>query len=151
MYNEFMLKKNWKRRKSREKITFQKILSISLMLFFVAFMSYHLFLAVNIASERLQVLEIAQTDVEELRIRNLELILEKSEVVSDEYIEKEARDKLRYSAEDEILFVIPEDVLNSEWLSQELDKAKGLSEKDEDKTPEEIFQIWLDFLFLNNV
>jgi len=146
-----MLKKNWKRRKSREKITFQKILSISLMLFFVAFMSYHLFLAVNIASERLQVLEIAQTDVEELRIRNLELILEKSEVVSDEYIEKEARDKLRYSAEDEILFVIPEDVLNSEWLSQELDKAKGLSEKDEDKTPEEIFQIWLDFLFLNNV
>lgn len=151
MYNEFMLKKNWKRRKSKEKITFQKILSISLMLFFVAFMSYHLFLAVNIASERLQVLEIAQTDVEELRIRNLELILEKSEVVSDEYIEKEARDKLRYSAEDEILFVIPEDVLNSEWLSQELDKAKGLSEKDEDKTPEEIFQIWLDFLFLNNV
>ncbi len=146
-----MLKKNWKRRKSKEKITFQKILSISLMLFFVAFMSYHLFLAVNIASERLQVLEIAQTDVEELRIRNLELILEKSEVVSDEYIEKEARDKLRYSAEDEILFVIPEDVLNSEWLSQELDKAKGLSEKDEDKTPEEIFQIWLDFLFLNNV
>jgi cell division protein FtsB len=46
-----------------------------------------------------RILEIAQEDVEELRMKNLELVLEKSEIVSMEYIEKEARDKLRYSGE----------------------------------------------------
>lgn len=121
------------------------------MLSFTAFMAYHLFLAVNIANEKLQILQVAQKDVAELRIRNLQLVLEKGEVVSMEYIEKEARDKLRYSAEGEVLFVIPEDLVNSEWIEQELELAKGRSKQDEEKSPEEIFQIWIDFLFSNGV
>ena len=151
VYNEFMFQKNGRRRKFKEKTNLKKMLFIFLMLSFIAFMAYHLFLAINIANEKLQILEIAQRDVAELRIRNLELVLEKGEVVSMEYIEKEARDKLRYSGEDEVLFVIPEDLINSEWVEQELALAKGSPTQDDDKSPEEIFQIWMDFLFSEGV
>lgn len=151
VYNELMFKKNGRRRKIKERANLKKISLIFLMLSFTAFMAYHLFLAVNIANEKLQILQVAQKDVAELRIRNLQLVLEKGEVVSMEYIEKEARDKLRYSAEGEVLFVIPEDLVNSEWIEQELELAKGRSKQDEEKSPEEIFQIWIDFLFSNGV
>lgn len=124
-----------------------KIFSVFLMLTFISFIGYHLFLAVNIANEKLHILEVAHKDVEELRIRNLELVLEKMEIVSMEYIEKEARDKLRYSKEGETLFVIPEELLSSEWVQKEYEVAKGPTDGVEEKTPEEIFQIWLNFLF----
>ncbi len=146
-----MFEKNGRRRKIKEKTNLKKILLVFLMLSFIAFMAYHLFLAINIANEKLQILKVAQTDVAELRIRNLELVLEKGEVVSMEYIEKEARDKLRYSGEEETLFVIPEELLNSEWIEQELELAKGSSTQDEEKGPEEIFQIWMNFLFSSGV
>jgi cell division protein FtsB len=148
VYNSCMQKR---RGKIKDRGNLKKIATIFLMLSFIAFIGYHLFLAVNIANEKLHILEIAQEDVGKLRIQNLELVLEKGEVVSMEYIEKEARDKLRYSSEDEVLFVIPEDLLNSEWIEQELDTAKGSPAGDEERTPEEIFQIWLNFLFSSGV
>ncbi len=125
----------------------KKIFTIFLMISFVSFISYHLFLTIQIANEKLQILEIAEEDVAELRIQNLELVLEKSEIVSMEYIEKEARDKLRYSGEGEVLFVIPEESLESDALREKLREAKGYSKHEEEKSPEEIFEIWIRFLF----
>ncbi len=142
-----MLKNRRRREKFKENIVFKKLIFILLMLSLVSFVTYHLFLAINIANEKLQILEIAKEDVAELRIRNLELILEKSEVVSMEYIEKEARDKLRYTSEGDTVFVIPEELLNSDFVEEELEVARGSSKNEGDKTPEEVFQIWFDFLF----
>ena len=146
-----MLRKNTKRTRIKDRKNTKQIFLIFLMLSFAAFMSYHVFLAVNIASEKMQILEIAQEDVAELRMQNLELVLEKSEVVSMEYIEKEARDKLRYAQDGEVLFLIQEDLLNSEEVREELVVAKGVKSDYEDRTPEEIFQIWMDFLFSPSV
>lgn len=142
-----MKRNNTKGKNIERNANIKKIFTIFLMMSFISFISYHLFLTIQIANEKLQILEIAEEDVAELRIQNLELVLEKSEIVSMEYIEKEARDKLRYSKEGEVLFVIPDELLNSTWLTEELKTAKGDSKHKEEKTPEEIFEIWIRFLF----
>ena len=146
-----MKRDKWEGEKIKERKKIFKILGIFSMLAFVVFVGYHLFLTLNLTNEKLRILEIAQEDIAQLRIQNLELVLEKGEIVSIEYIEKEARDKLRYSQEDEVLFVIPEELLESEWIEQELEAAKGLQKKEEEKDTEEIIKIWLDFLFVNGV
>lgn len=147
VYNNFMVEKNWRRKKIKGNKNFIKILSILAMLSFMTFIGYHIFLAINITNEKLKILEIAQEDVAELRIQNLELVLQKSEIVSMDYIEKEARDKLRYSKEDETLFVIPQELLESEWVENQLNSAMDFSKDEDEKTPEQILDIWVKFLF----
>ncbi len=142
---------HWRKNRRVQKPKLFKVLGIFAMLAFVAFISYHLFLAVNIANEKLQILEVAQKDVAELRIQNLDLVLEKRDIVSMEYIEKEARDKLRYSREEEVLFVIPKSLLESEWVEQKLNEASGFEDDFEEKKPDEIFEIWKNFLIFEGV
>ena len=146
-----MKRDKWEGKKIKERKNFLKILGIFLMFASVVFIGYHFFLTLNLTNEKLRIMEVAQEDVAQLRIENLELVLEKSEIVSMDYIEKEARDKLRYSQEDEVLFVIPDELLESEWIEQELEDAKGFQRKEESKDPEEIIKIWLEFLFVNGV
>ena len=146
-----MRQNGFKREKEKKSKYLFKILTILLLISLISFLGYHFFLALNITNEKLKILDIAQQDVADLRIQNLELVLEKSEIVSLDYLEQEARDKLRYSGEGEVLFVIPEDLLESEWVENELNAAKGNPKVGEEKKTEEIFQIWLDFLFLSGV
>ena len=146
-----MKRDKWEGKKIKEKKKFFKIFGIFLMVASVVFIGYHFFLTLNLTNEKLRILEIAQEDVAQLRIENLELVLEKTEIVSMDYIEKEARDKLRYSQEGEVLFVISDELLESEWIEQELEIVKGLQKKEEEKDAEEIIKIWLDFLFVNGV
>lgn len=145
-----MKKNNWKNRRRNNKIrnNSRKYITIVLLLAFISFMSYHIFLSIQIADEKFRVLEIAQEDVAELRLRNLELVLEKTEIVSPQYLEKEARDKLRYGADEEKVFLIAEGILDSNWVTQELEQAKGeVFQEEPEKTPDEIFNIWINFLF----
>ncbi len=145
-----MEKNKWENRRKKNKVqnSLKKPIIILLMLSFISFMSYHIFLSIQIADEKLRVLEIAKEDVAELRLRNLELVLEKTEIVSAEYLEKEARDKLRYGADDEKLFLIAEGMLESNWVEDELKKAKGeIFQEKPEKSPEEVFDIWVEFLF----
>ncbi len=151
LYSVFMRERAFNRRKEKEKNPFLKVLAIFFMISFTAFLAYHVFLALNIRDEKLTILKVAEQDVENLRIQNLELVLEKAEIVSVDYIEKEARDKLRYSAEGEVLFVIPEELLESDWVEEELALAKGATGSQEEKNTQEIIKVWFDFLFVNGV
>jgi cell division protein FtsB len=128
-----------------------RIVGLILMLAFISFFTYHLILSVDVANNKLKWVEIAQEEVNELRLENLKLILEKSEIVSIDYLEKEARDRLRYSGEGEVLFVIPAEVLNSEQIEEELRLAKGLPKKVEYTDTKEILDVWIDFLFVSGV
>ncbi len=151
LYYILMRRDEWEKAKNERKKKLVKLTAIFLMLLSVVFISFHLFLALNIANEKLKILEVAQEDVANLRLQNLELVLEKSEIVSMGYIEKEARDKLKYSGEGEVLFVILDELLESEWVENELNLAKGLQIKEEERNAKEIFEIWSDFLFFEGV
>ncbi len=142
---------NFYRVKKQKENKLLKIAIIFAMLGLIAFLSYNLFRSLDITSEKLRILEIAQEDVGQLRMENLKLVLEKSEIVSIEYIEKEARDKLRFSKDDEVLFVIPDELLESPLIEEELALARGSSIDDGEKDTQEIFNIWLDFLFVSGI
>ncbi|MDD3662094.1 MAG: septum formation initiator family protein, partial [Candidatus Dojkabacteria bacterium] len=58
--------------------------------------------------QRSQIVEQAQDEVESLRLRNLELQEQLDYVTGDSYVEKEARDRLLYTRDDEVLIVLPE-------------------------------------------
>jgi len=60
------------------------------------------------AYRRVQLLEQANEEVSDLRYRNLELLRQREEIMGATYVEKEARDRLFYVKDGEIMVVIPE-------------------------------------------
>lgn len=76
------------------------------------------------AEERIR---IAQERVEEARQKNEELAGELKYVRSDEFIEKEARDKLGMGKEGETIVVVPKDLIEREV--EEARKEKEVPEK----------------------
>jgi cell division protein FtsB len=118
------------------------------MLGIVAFLGFTIVNSLNTTYQKMNILEIAQKDVEELRIKNLELILEKEKVQSDEYLEAEARNKLKYSKDGEVAYVIPEEILNSDIISQQLVEAKGKKSDDDIRSSKDLVEIWYNFLFV---
>lgn len=65
----------------------------------------------KITFQKLEILKQAQREVEELRIQNLYLSLSITEMSTDRYLEKEARDRLNFGDNGDIVFVIPENAL----------------------------------------
>jgi cell division protein FtsB len=151
MYNGGMKINGWNQRKIQKENRFLKTMIVFALVLSIVFLSYHFFRTLNITNEKLKILEIAQEDVAQLRMENLKLVLEKSEIVSIDYIEKEARDKLRYSKDDEILFVIPDELLESSFIQEELALARGFLNEEEDMDTQEVFQVWFDFLFVSGI
>ncbi|MDD3662227.1 MAG: septum formation initiator family protein [Candidatus Dojkabacteria bacterium] len=64
--------------------------------------------SISTAYQRSQIVEQAQDEVESLRLRNLELQEQLDYVTGDTYVEKEARDRLLFTRDDEVLVVLPE-------------------------------------------
>jgi cell division protein FtsB len=62
--------------------------------------------------QKLSLLKQAEREVEELRIENLKLSLQVEEAGSIENLEREARDRLNYGQENEIVFVIDEQLID---------------------------------------
>ncbi|MBN2100971.1 septum formation initiator family protein [Candidatus Dojkabacteria bacterium] len=60
------------------------------------------------AYNRMELLDQASGEVDELRVRNLELVSRKEEIIGDDYVEKEARDRLYYAKDGEIVAVLPD-------------------------------------------
>ena len=86
--------------------------------------------SVSSAYNRALLLDQAESEIEALRLRNLELIQEEKYVTSDPYVEGEARDRMLYSKDGEVLLVLPDD-------------TEVLGESDstiEDSTAEEVDQ-----------
>lgn len=77
--------------------------------------------SIRLTIEKLAILDQAEEDVQTLRLKNLS-ILEQSELVkTDFFVELQGRDKLHLSQNNEIVVIIPEELLNSNELNNYYD------------------------------
>lgn len=76
------------------------------------FMVYNVVKSISLTNQKLQILSQAEQDVQQLRLENIRLYLEKNATSTDDYIEAEARNRLYYSRKGETQYVIPEAMLN---------------------------------------
>lgn len=106
-----------------------------------AFLSYSIYNAVVITSEKIEISRQAKKEVNKLRLENLQLAISLESMHSDEYIEVQARDKLNFSGSNEYIFVIPDSTLKS---AQERITAYFTQADDNSDTPSS--QLWLEFL-----
>lgn len=89
-------------------------LGISTVIFFTVFNS------TKITIQKLEILKKAEQEVEDLRLTNLHLSIGIKDMSTDRYLEKEARDRLNFGGDNEIVFVIPENTI--EIAKEEVDK-----------------------------
>ena len=105
------------------------------------FLIYSIFHSVGITVQKVEILRKARVEVEDLRLKNLELasLLERMQTV--EYLEVEARDRLNFTGKKDIVFVIPENMypVAREYVDSLLSE-KGL---DSSKYG---FEVWRSFL-----
>ena len=136
------------RREKQRKSKFEDLFTIKwvYLLAAIALGSYLAFQSVrsiNITLQKLEIFDLAKEEVQELRVKNIELLLLSERVVSEKYIESAARDKLNYAKEGETLFIIPEELFEDEDLTEHVnyfDPNRVEEVEDEDN-----FQIWIDF------
>ncbi len=107
------------------------------------FLLYNVFKSIELTTLKLGILKTAQSEVDELRVKNIELILQKETLQSSDYIETAVRNRLNYAENGDILFVIPESTLGV--ASERLDQI--LSEKGDTVVSDmSVVEIWYGFL-----
>jgi cell division protein FtsB len=109
------------------------------------FLLYNIVRSVQITTQKLEILKQAESEVDRLRIENVELILRKDTFQSDDYIETEARNRLNYSKNGEVLFVIPESTI--EVAQAELERILTGKGQVEEKS-RSVFEEWYDFFII---
>lgn len=92
--------------------------------------------SVTTANKRMKLIGQAEGEVGELRLRNLELMQKKEEILGEEYVETEARDRLYYTRGGEIMVVLPD----TGTLEVE-DEGDGDTE-DQNETSEYGWSVW---------
>jgi len=110
------------------------------LVFLSFFLIYNVIKSVDITVKKLGVLSQAESEVDELRLKNIELILEKERVESMDYIETEARDRLNYLKNGDIVFVIPDDT-----LKVNLEEVATVLKRDEKEVKRSTVEVWYDF------
>lgn len=109
----------------------------------VVFIVTSIFLLYNVGKSiyqtnlKLQILQQAEREVENLRLENIELVMENDLVIEDEYIEAEARNRLNYGFDGETQLVIPDELLEDQNLDDQVVA--------DDKS---VLQEWVDFLII---
>lgn len=101
--------------------------------------------SISTAYQRNLLLEQAENEVQELRMKNLALLGEKDYVTSAAYVEEEARNRLLYTKGGEVLLVLPE---TGESLSEE--QVMGDENQKHVESEYDSWLVWWDFL-LNGV
>ncbi|MCD4756016.1 septum formation initiator family protein [bacterium] len=91
--------------------------------------------------QKLSLLKQAEHEVEELRIENLELSLEMEEASTVEYLEREARDRLNYGQENEVVFVI-----SDELVDIGIQKVEDILNPESNIEEVSVWNEWVDFL-----
>lgn len=91
--------------------------------------------------QKISLLKQAEQEVQDLRLENLELSLRIEEAGSIDSLEKEARDRLNYGDEDEIAFVIDEELIQ---LGK--DKVSDILNPQEDIEEVDVLGQWRDFI-----
>jgi cell division protein FtsB len=127
---------------TNSKIKLPTFLSVFISLLFVglsAVLVINSVKSVVSAYRRMLLLDQAKQEVGELRVQNLELKQEKEKILSEDYVEKEARDRLYYVKDGEVMVVLPE---TNEELKDQQD-VKGVEDihESEDSLREEWIKI----------
>jgi len=106
-----------------------------------AFLLYNVYRSAVITQEKTEISEKAKEQVNELRVKNLELELILESMQSKEFLEVQARDRLNFSGKNEYVFVIPEGLLEEgkESVDMFLNPPK---QEVEDPT----YVVWFEFL-----
>ena len=91
--------------------------------------------------QKISLLKQAEQEVRELRLENLELSISVQEASSLENLEKEARDRLNYGKENELVFVIDDDLIE---LGEE--RVYEILNPQEEDMDIDIVAQWRDFL-----
>lgn len=115
------------------------------MVSLTAFLFYQAGKSIYLTSLKLIILDNAKTEVGELRLNNLKLILQNNRVLTEDYIQTESRDRLNYSEEGDVLFVIPDDIIDSQELETYIESfMPGYSDSPQESS--KTFAVWKDFL-----
>lgn len=72
---------------------------------------YSVFNSIIITVKKVDILKEAEKEVNSLRLENLNLSIGIKDMSTDEYLEKEARDRLNFGGKGEVVFVIPETMI----------------------------------------
>jgi cell division protein FtsB len=92
-------------------------------------------------AQKISLLKQAEQEVNELRLKNLELSLRIEETGGVENLEKEARDRLNYGRENEVVFVIEE-----ELVEVGRGKVQAILLPEEEVSEVDVLDEWLDFI-----
>ena len=109
------------------------------------FLLYNVGRSVNITVQKLNILQRARMEVDELRLKNLELALLIEDIQGLEYLEIQARDRLNFAGEKEYVFVIPDATLAQ--ADENLDRLLG---NNQEQPQDGGYEVWVDF-FLNGI
>lgn len=104
--------------------------------------------SIKLTNQKVNIFELAQVEVDKLRLENITLLQEKDTVMTDDYIQTIARNRLNYSKEGEISFVIPPELLEDPILDQYLEsfaKYEVDGGNNSLKTEKNFFKSWVDF------
>lgn len=93
--------------------------------------------------QKLEILDQAKEEVEQLRLRNVELVLMSEKVVTEAYIESQARDRLNYAKDGELLYIIPEELLEDPDLNDYIDSLQ-YGYQPVDTKPPDVLTEWLE-------
>lgn len=70
------------------------------------FLVYNGIRSLQIANEKRNILKNAEVEVTSLRLKNISLLLEENKIETDDYTEIDIRNRLNYSKNGEVVFVI---------------------------------------------
>jgi cell division protein FtsB len=112
-------------------------LTISIAIF------YSVFNSTKITIQKLEILRKAEQEVEDLRLTNLHLSISIKDMSTDRYLEKEARDRLNFGGQGEVVFVIPENSLElAKGVVEDITKPKQESVYEEENN----IGKWVEFV-----
>lgn len=132
------------RKKSSNSI-FNNPITRILFLGISVFLLYNVGHSFNIMIQKLNILQRASMEVEDLRLKNLELALLLEEIQGLEYLEIQARDRLNFAGEKEYIFVIPDATLAQ--AEEDLDRFLGNNKEEIQRSG---YEVWTEF-FLEGV
>lgn len=132
-------------RKRESPTIFNNAVTRVLFLGISVFLLYNVGHSIDITIQKLNILQRARREVDELRLKNLELALLIEDIQGLEYLEIQARDRLNFAGEKEFVFVIPDATL--EQADEDLDRFLG---NNLGQPREEGHKVWADF-FLQGI
>ncbi len=78
--------------------------------FVTIFMIYNISRSVMQASTKLEIIKYAQQEVQDLRLENIKLVMEKEKMKKDDFVELEARDRLNYTRDGETIYIFSDEI-----------------------------------------